>query len=245
MRIRYWCHHCRTQYTNTRVCSQCAHQRCNRCERQPPRRSTPRLRLAETTRTNYLLSPENLYVSSLSEHVISQPSSIAFVPQTYTNSSREFDRRTEAARSLRRESSTSPNRLENLPGRVSKRFRMRVHYTCHECQTSISPKERNCSACRHERCKDCPRNPPRKEHALPGLNNRALERVSMPLGSESDGDDEDENDKKASRPETPRSGVRSASTADTVRLPPPPSTTIEDISTRDTAAEPPEPPPPT
>ena len=246
MRIRYWCHHCNTQYTNSRICSQCSHQRCNRCERQPPRRTTPRLRLADATRTNYVLSTENLYVSSIGEHVsnttlsVSQSSSIAFVPQPYAHAGREFDHRTEAVQSLQQEAVASLDRLGPHPGRIHKRFRVRVHYTCHECQNPFQPKESNCSACGHELCKDCPRNPPRREHRRTSLNNKALERVSMPLGSESDGDDEDE----TTKPKIPRSRVQGPSAADTVQSPPPPSTTIEGISTRDTAVEPPEPPPP-
>jgi hypothetical protein len=238
MRIRYWCHHCNTQYTNSRICSQCSHQRCNRCERQPPRRTTPRFRLADANRTNYILSTENLYVGSIGEHVpnttlpISQSPSTAFVPQPYANSSRDpFGRRTEAVQGLQQEAVTSPGRLEPHPGRINKPFRVRVHYTCHECQNPFPPKESNCSACGHELCKDCPRNPPRREHRRTSPDNKALERVLMPLGSASDDDDEDGKGK----PKIPRSRVQS---------PPPPSAMIEGIRTRDTAVEPAEPPPP-
>jgi hypothetical protein len=244
MRIRYWCHLCNTQYTSTRVCSQCAHQRCNRCKREPPRRTTPRFRLGDAARTNYVPSIGNLYVSSIGEHAskttpsLSQSSSIPFVPQTYTNGGREFDHRTEAVRILQQEAVTSPDRLESHPGRISKRHRVRVHYTCHECQNSFQPKESHCSTCGHERCKDCPRNPPRREHGRTGPSNKALERETMPLGSKSGGDDEKENE--STKPETLRSRMQSTSA---VRSPSPPSTTAEGISTRDTAVEPPEPPP--
>jgi hypothetical protein len=253
MRIRYRCHLCNTQYTNTRVCSQCAHQRCNRCEREPPRRTTPRFRLADPARTNYLLSTENLYGSAIGEHVsntspsMSQSSSIPFVPQTYTNGGREFDPRTEAVQILQQEAITSPNHLESHPNRINKRLRVRVHYTCHECQTALQPNESNCSACGHKRCKDCPRNPPRREHGRTGPSNKALEGTTMPLGSKSGGDDEkekekeNENENKSTKPETLRSRMQSTSA---VRSPSPPSTTAEGISTRDTAVEPPEPPPP-
>jgi hypothetical protein len=252
MRIRYWCHLCNTQYTNTRICSQCAHQRCNRCEREPPRRTTPRFRLADAARTNYVLSTESLYVSSIGEHVsnttpsTSQSSSIPFVPQTYTDGGREFDDRTEAVvQSLQQEAVTSPDRLESRPGRINKRFRVRVHYTCHECQNPLQPKELTCSTCGHERCKDCPRNPPRREHGHTDPSNKALERVTMPMGSKSDGDDEneEEKEKESTKPGTLRSRMQSTSAANTAKSPPPPSTTVEGISTRDTAVEPPEPPP--
>ena len=255
MRIRYWCHLCNTLYTNTRVCSQCAHQRCNRCEREPPRRTTPRFRLADAARTNYVLSAENAYGSSIGEHVsnttpsMSQSSSsIPFVPQTYASGRRELDHRTEGVQNLQQEAVTSPDRLEPHSRRINKRLRVRVHYTCHECQNSLQPKESNCSTCGHKRCKDCPRNPPRREHEHTGPSSKALERVTMPLRSEPGGDDEKEKEKEkeneSTKPETLRSRMQSTSAANTVKSPSPPSTTVEGISTQDTAVEPPEPPPP-
>lgn len=42
--------------------------------------------------------------------------------------------------------------------RVEKKVRMRVHRTCHRCQTSFGA-ERICSNCQHTRCKKCPGNP--------------------------------------------------------------------------------------
>ncbi|KAF2754385.1 hypothetical protein EJ05DRAFT_139751 [Pseudovirgaria hyperparasitica] len=46
--------------------------------------------------------------------------------------------------------------------RVEKPIRMRVHRTCHKCETSFGL-DRSCKNCEHRRCKKCPRYPPKKD----------------------------------------------------------------------------------
>ncbi|KAL9098019.1 MAG: hypothetical protein Q9163_006234 [Psora crenata] len=57
---------------------------------------------------------------------------------------------------------TPPFRVETL--RVEKKVRMRVHRTCHRCQTQFGV-DRVCSGCNHNRCKKCPRFPTTKKEA--------------------------------------------------------------------------------
>ncbi|KAI9870662.1 MAG: hypothetical protein M1830_003985, partial [Pleopsidium flavum] len=45
--------------------------------------------------------------------------------------------------------------------RTEKPIRMRIHRTCHQCQTTFGP-EKTCSNCGHPRCKNCPRYPVRR-----------------------------------------------------------------------------------
>ncbi|KAL8941964.1 MAG: hypothetical protein Q9216_001944 [Gyalolechia sp. 2 TL-2023] len=45
--------------------------------------------------------------------------------------------------------------------RVEKRIRMRVHRTCHKCQTTFGP-GKVCGNCEHVRCKKCLRFPPKR-----------------------------------------------------------------------------------
>jgi len=45
--------------------------------------------------------------------------------------------------------------------RVEKPIRMRVHRTCHRCETTFG-QERICTKCEHKRCKKCPRYPKKK-----------------------------------------------------------------------------------
>ncbi|KAF8242909.1 hypothetical protein K440DRAFT_563672 [Wilcoxina mikolae CBS 423.85] len=53
--------------------------------------------------------------------------------------------------------------LSNTPQaeRVQKDIRMRVHRTCHKCDTSYGP-DKTCQQCGHKRCKRCPRHPLKK-----------------------------------------------------------------------------------
>jgi len=46
--------------------------------------------------------------------------------------------------------------------RVTKAIRMRVRYTCHECQTGFGH-DRVCNSCHHRRCVKCNRYPPRRD----------------------------------------------------------------------------------
>jgi hypothetical protein len=51
--------------------------------------------------------------------------------------------------------------------RVEKKVRLRVHRTCHRCQTAFAS-ERVCSNCNHNRCKKCPGLPSSKQKASKG-----------------------------------------------------------------------------
>lgn len=52
-----------------------------------------------------------------------------------------------------------PSKLANE--RVEKKPRMRVRYTCHECNKTFG-RDKTCSQCGHSRCNTCIRYPPRK-----------------------------------------------------------------------------------
>ena len=45
--------------------------------------------------------------------------------------------------------------------RVEKPIRVRVHYSCEECGIAFTA-SRTCLRCGHRRCRDCPRNPPKR-----------------------------------------------------------------------------------
>ena len=51
--------------------------------------------------------------------------------------------------------------------RVEKQVRMRIHRTCHRCETTFSA-DKVCSNCQHTRCKKCPRFPGPKSKVSKG-----------------------------------------------------------------------------
>jgi hypothetical protein len=52
--------------------------------------------------------------------------------------------------------------------RVEKPIRMRIRYACHLCEKSFGS-ERNCKACNHKRCEQCPRHPSKRNQPRNGL----------------------------------------------------------------------------
>ena len=56
-----------------------------------------------------------------------------------------------------------PQSPERSRQRVERPVRMRVRWTCHQCQTGMGA-DRRCPKCRHRHCQQCSRYPPRKEH---------------------------------------------------------------------------------
>ena len=197
MRIRYWCHQCDTLYGSGRDCLQCAHRRCNQCVRHPPKRPLPRVRL-EAARARNASSVENL--PSGSRIVLrGDPSQPDSPPEpTYTMPSRlaSSDNSYSQNRTplmTRQEEPFPGARLNQQPPsntRINKDHRVRIHYTCHECQRIFSHNEYVCAGCAHERCQECPRDPPRvrRRHETPRseIKNKRLERKASFSGSESD-----------------------------------------------------------
>lgn len=242
MRIRFWCHHCNTQYGNSRVCEQCAHQRCNRCVRHPPRRTAPRLRLADAGHTYDALSTETASTSALS---IAQNISVPIIPESDPHSRRQSPSRIYAhpiSQESIQEAGTRPEHIDSNYSRMAKRPRVRVRHTCHECQRTFMRKESTCAGCGHERCKDCPRNPPRRGTEDAGLSNRPSERRIPSLSSESD-DGGDEYEHETTSQEVPTSTGQRWRAGDTAASSRRGSGVMESIDTRDTVLTPPEPPP--
>ncbi|KAI9787237.1 MAG: hypothetical protein M1839_003475 [Geoglossum umbratile] len=81
------------------------------------------------------------------------------------------------------------------PGeRVEKPIRMRIHRTCHRCQTTFGV-EKVCNSCGHGRCKKCPRYPPKKsakdkeKGVAPGPETKAKPKYQLTIPSRTGGQD--------------------------------------------------------
>lgn len=83
--------------------------------------------------------------------------------------------------------------------RVQKPIRMRVHRTCHRCQTTFGV-DKVCVQCGHKRCKTCPRYPVKKpKHAQQEPGKVAAVAVAGAGAGERDGPTRDERRLKAER----------------------------------------------
>lgn len=245
MRIRFRCHHCNTLYGNNRVCSQCSHQRCNRCTRHPPR-TTPRVRLADAARPSNALSVENLHMHSTTKDTsISSYMPIPLTNQAYPSGGRQSVPRTEAFAVPQQESlqkATGPEQPDPTPSRIAKTSRLRVHYICHECQKPFSRGESACSACGHKRCPDRPRDPPRRRNSGISSTIRALEHSRLAVCSESDEDGTEFENELAQDAAT--STAWEGRALDGVMRPPCASTVHASVNGGHIDVAPPEPPPP-
>ncbi|KAI4256013.1 MAG: hypothetical protein LQ352_002284 [Teloschistes flavicans] len=54
-------------------------------------------------------------------------------------------------------------------------IRVHVRWTCHQCSKTFKDLSRTCEGCRHERCDECPRHPPKRDK--PKLDPYALARI--------------------------------------------------------------------
>ena len=141
MRVRRNCHRCQTIFGADKICGNCQHTRCKKCPRYPDAKSKKQK---------------------------GKGIAAAGVTAAESNNLQE-----EKARSLFAKYGMTLEPGEWTPAmkgnteRVEKKVRMRVHITCHRCQTMFGA-EKSCNNCEHFRCKQCSRYPAPKKKALEG-----------------------------------------------------------------------------
>lgn len=78
-----------------------------------------------------------------------------------------------------------------LGRRELRSIRTHVRWTCHECKTLFKDTEKICGNCSHERCDDCPREPPKTqkepldEEAVKSIERKMKEIALSPQASAS------------------------------------------------------------
>ncbi|KAJ5558646.1 hypothetical protein N7535_008862 [Penicillium sp. DV-2018c] len=138
MRVHRTCHRCETTFGADRLCINCQHTRCTKCPRYPDTRTTDG---EPATRK-----------SKAPEISVPQPRMLPRTPYFKLHGNINFP--------LTMPSYTNGQNLVYRP------VRQRIHRYCHICDSSFVPDEKSCPACRHVRCKKCPRNPA-KLHKYP------------------------------------------------------------------------------
>ncbi|KAF4123778.1 hypothetical protein GMORB2_5494 [Geosmithia morbida] len=135
MRVRRTCHVCNASFASAKECPNCAHVRCTKCARYPPKRSEAEV-IASRERRAAIIKANRENAPIVPDHS----------PQTAAN----------------RIVLTRPgkNGGQDL---VYKKPRQRVRRTCHECEAVFASNSKICAKCNHRRCTDCPRNPSKKD----------------------------------------------------------------------------------
>jgi hypothetical protein len=69
--------------------------------------------------------------------------------------------------------------------RVEKAIRIRIHWTCHQCDAQFG-REQACGQCGHRKCKECPRQPSKQVRALMGSARQRMEQEQGLSSSDED-----------------------------------------------------------
>ncbi|KAM0254526.1 hypothetical protein ACHAQJ_006686 [Trichoderma viride] len=133
MRIRRTCHRCNATFGGPKECPNCNHSRCTKCTRYPPKRSEAEI-IASRERRAAKIKANRENAPILPDYGPVEKNVV-----------------------LKRPSKTGGQDL------VHKKPRQRVRRTCHECDTLFMAGSKTCEKCKHIRCTDCPRDPPKKD----------------------------------------------------------------------------------
>jgi len=82
-------------------------------------------------------------------------------PAPTKRTTEELERARHLAHKYNIDLDTSDWKIIEVAERVEKSIRMRIHRTCHVCNTSYGA-NKTCASCGHERCEQCPRYPKKK-----------------------------------------------------------------------------------
>ncbi|KAL8888537.1 MAG: hypothetical protein Q9215_004059 [Flavoplaca cf. flavocitrina] len=182
MRIHRACHHCQATFGADKVCRNCKHSRCKKCPRYPAKRVKESKSKGEgkgavpTTVAGAALNLKSLTISSRATG-----KQISYKPAT-----QRVRRQCHKCDTLFEGKALEPKKDKypagypgdsdyNVATRERHPIRVHVRWTCHECSQTFRDLSRKCQGCGHDRCDDCPRNPPKREK--PALDPDAVKSV--------------------------------------------------------------------
>ncbi|KAL8997626.1 MAG: hypothetical protein Q9169_003174 [Polycauliona sp. 2 TL-2023] len=159
MRIHRTCHHCQATFGADKLCGNCNHSRCKKCPRYPTKRvKEPKVKGE---------GPGG--ATNLKSLTISSPATgkqVSYRPTTQRQEPRKQDKYPAG----------DPRDSDyGTATRVRHPIRVHVRWTCHQCSRKFRDLSKKCEGCGHDRCDDCPRNPPKREK--PKLDAEAIKSV--------------------------------------------------------------------
>lgn len=186
MRIHRTCHRCQTTFGAERVCSNCQHSRCKKCPRFPGSRSkVPKgkgLAVGGVAgddglgkKPDALTMLHRASVKELTRRAPTQP--VRRICHQCETLFQGKATQCENCKHLRcpkcprdpPESGISPGggpadteEAFPLAKREMRSTRTHVRWSCEKCDTMFKDTEKTCRNCGHEKCDECPRQPPKK-----------------------------------------------------------------------------------
>jgi hypothetical protein len=210
MRVRRHCHQCQTTFGVDKKCSHCGHQRCKKCTRYPAQKGKGKGKAADKTaeETTAQKKVKGLYGLEMPSKTGGQNLVRKNIKQRIHRTCHKCDTHFEAGGTVCsncqhtrcKKCPRDPAKLKKWPDgypgdaesevekprRVFRRPRRRVRVTCHTCGTFFKGKGVPCENCKHERCDECPRDPPKKKAKEPDpavLQSLAQKLESVNLGA--------------------------------------------------------------
>ncbi|KAL9038939.1 MAG: hypothetical protein Q9180_002828 [Flavoplaca navasiana] len=198
MRIHRACHHCQATFGADKVCRNCNHSRCKKCPRYPAKRVKESKSKGEgkgaapTTVAGAALNLKSLTISSRAtgKQISYKPATQRVRRQCHKCDTLFEGKALECANCGHARCSECPREPPkkdkypagypgdsdyNVATRERHPIRVHVRWTCHECSQTFRDLSRKCQGCGHDRCDDCPRNPPKREK--PALDPDAVKSV--------------------------------------------------------------------
>ncbi|KAF6223843.1 hypothetical protein HO173_013174 [Letharia columbiana] len=180
MRIHRTCHRCQTTFGADRVCSNCQHTRCKKCPRFPGSKS-------QVPKGKGLAADDGLEKKTGALTMVHRASGKEMTRRAPTQRVRRTCHQCETlfqgkatqcenCKHLRcptcpRDPPKSDKYLEGYPGDTEETFplakremrsiRTHVRWNCEKCETLFQDTEKTCGHCGHEKCNECPRQPPK------------------------------------------------------------------------------------
>lgn len=165
MRVRYICHDCRTNLSSSGECTNCHHQRCEKCTRVPPKKiGKEKAGVREEVPKGG--SDKPIVLPAAGKRSVGKAAATAGVP-----SAEESEDEAEPLRPPLNIVARRPKWRNEVPLVVPSRTGgqdlvrkpplQRIHRTCCRCNCSFERSSKQCSQCEHLRCTQCPRTPPK------------------------------------------------------------------------------------
>ncbi|KAI4209874.1 MAG: hypothetical protein LQ351_007228 [Letrouitia transgressa] len=160
MRVHRTCHRCQLTFGQDRICGNCKHTCCKNCPRFPTKRVKESKDKAATASGDISQKPATMKVRRYCHMCNSQVKGRAGQCSNCSHMLCPQCIRDPVQSSKRGTAETPP-----LGQRQMKPIRVHVRWTCHQCSRKFKDLSTTCERCGHERCNECPREPPPQEKA--------------------------------------------------------------------------------
>ncbi|KAL8918839.1 MAG: hypothetical protein Q9208_007096 [Pyrenodesmia sp. 3 TL-2023] len=134
IRVHRSCHRCQAMFGPDKICSNCKHNRCKNCPRFPAKKTKEQRKKGKGA------------AAAAGGAIVTTGAAAATIRETTLN-----------LKSLTISSHATGKQVMYKP------ITQRVRRTCHLCSALFDGKALECGNCKHNRCSQCPREPPKLE----------------------------------------------------------------------------------